>query len=189
MESPPEITQILQQFDADNTQAPADLFPLVYEHLRREAAQQMALERADHTLQPTALVHDAYLRVAREGNDQQWDSRAHFYSTAARAMRRILIDHARSKARLKRGGDRARVDLTEFPDNDQPIGPDQLLELDDALSKLEQTDEQVAELVRLRLYAGLSVTDAAKTMKISRTVAYENWDYALSWFSLELAER
>ncbi len=181
-----DITQVLQQLDDGEDLASERLFPLVYEELRRQAARQMALERANHTLQPTVLVHDAYLRLA--GSGQRWDSRGHFYASAARAMRRILIDHARSKARLKRGGDRQRVEFSEIADSKRSISPEQLLELDDALTKLEDQDQQVAELVRLRLYAGLSVTDAAGILQISRTVAYENWDYALAWFALELAD-
>lgn len=188
MDSSLEITQILRQVEAGNELAAQDLLPLVYNQLRTLAAQKMALERDDHTLQATALVHDAYLRLVEVNEEQDWDSRGHFFAAAATAMRRILIEHARSKARLKRGGDLVRVDVTDIANPERGIRPEQLLELDDALQKLEQNDEDVAELVRLRLYTGLSVTEAAKVMKISRTTAYERWDYALSWFSLELAE-
>lgn len=184
-----EITQILQQMTSGNERASADLLPLVYEELRTLAARQMAMQRANHTLQATALVHDAYLRLVGADAGKNWDSRGHFYAAAAKSIRRILIDHARSRARLKRGGDRVQVDVVDFAGPDKEITSEHLLELDDALVKLEQCDEEVAELVRLRLYAGLSVSEAAKVLKISRTVAYERWDYALSWFSLELSEQ
>ncbi|APZ93265.1 ECF-type sigma factor [Fuerstiella marisgermanici] len=186
MESFQEVTQILHQVAAGNDQAAGDLLPLVYEDLRKQASQQMALERVNHTLQATALVHDAYLRIMGSDHDKKWDSRAHFYAAASSAMRRILIDHARSRSRLKRGGDRVQLTWIDMEIPDQPISHEQLLELDDALQKLEQSDEQVAELVRLRLYAGLSVTESAEILKISRTVAYELWDYALAWFAVEL---
>lgn len=182
-----ELTRILRQVELGNAQASSDLLPLVYEELRRLASQHMSTERSDHTLQATALVHDAYLRLLGSDNSQGWDSRGHFFAAAAEAMRRILIEHARSKACVKRGGDRARVEVGDLADSQAEFTPEHLLELDDALIKLEQVDEQVAELVRLRLYAGLSVTDAAKAMNISRTAAYERWDYAVSWFSVELS--
>ncbi|MEM9366353.1 MAG: ECF-type sigma factor [Planctomycetota bacterium] len=188
MKTADDITSILDRISTGEEQAIDELLPLIYEDLRKQAGMQMARERPDHTLQATVLVHDAYLRLLGQGASAEWESRGHFFAAAANAMRRILVDHARSKARLKRGGDRFQVDLTDVrdPRQSQTIGPVELLELDDALGKLEQSDPQVAELVRLRLYAGLSVTEAAKALGISRTVAYERWDYATSWFSLEL---
>lgn len=180
------LTKILSKVDAANPQASAELLPLVYEELRKLASRRMATERSDHTLQATALVHEAYVRLVDAANQGDWDSRAHFFSAAAVAMRRILIDHARSKARLKRGGNARRVDLREFPATAVSMASEQLLELDDALEKLEREDVSVAELVRLRVYAGLSVADAAETLRISKTKAYELWDYALAWFAVEL---
>ncbi|MFN3191763.1 MAG: sigma-70 family RNA polymerase sigma factor [Aureliella sp.] len=186
----PEITQVLQRVSGGDELATEELLPLVYEELRKQAAKQMANERANHTLQATALVHDAYLRVVGANGNINWDSAGHFYASAARAMRRILVDHARSRSAEKRGGDRMRVELSDFraPNGTSGITSEELIELDDALDKLEDQDPQVAELVRLRLYAGLSVTEAAKALGISRTVAYERWDYATSWFSVELAD-
>ena len=190
MDHAAEITSILRKVTDGEERAVDELLPLVYEELRRQAESQMARERSDHTLQATALVHDAYLRLLGQDSPTDWASRGHFFATAANAMRRILVDHARSKARLKRGGNRVQVELTDFADGkqQQQITPEQLLELDDALEKLEQSDEQVAQLVRLRLYTGVSVTEAAKLMGISRTVAYERWDFALCWFAVELGD-
>ena len=187
---PPEITQILQRVSHGDKLATEELLPLVYAELRKQAEIQMASERADHTLQATALVHDAYLRLVDASGGIDWNSAAHFYATASRAMRRLLIDHARAKAAEKRGGDRVRIELPDVraPDGIGGISSEELLELDDALDKLEELDSQVAELVRLRLYGGLSVTEAAQAMGISRSVAYEFWDYATSWFKVEMAE-
>ncbi|MCS7465547.1 ECF-type sigma factor [Stieleria sp. ICT_E10.1] len=187
IEVPSEVTRLLRKVEGGNCHASADLLPLVYEELRLLASRHMATERSDHTLQATALVHDAYLRLVGSDSGQGWDSRAHFFAAAAKAMRRILIEHARSKASLKRGGDRDRVEVGDLAEFRAEITPEQLLELDDALVKLGRVDEQAAELVRLRLYAGLTVAEAAKVMEISRTVAYERWDYAVSWFTVELA--
>lgn len=186
----PEITQLLQRVAGGDQMATEELLPRVYEELRKQATKQMAGERSNHTLQATALVHDAYLRLVGASGEMNWDSAGHFYASAARAMRRILVDHARAKAAEKRGGNLQRVELSDFraPDGRRGISSEELLELDDVLDKLEKQDEQVAELIRLRLYAGLSVTEAAKALGISRTVAYERWDYATSWFKVELAD-
>lgn len=190
MQCAADITAILHRVSAGDDDALDQLLPLVYEELRRHAAIHMAGERSDHTLQATALVHDAYVRLLGLHPKPSFSSQRHFYAAASRAMRRVLIDHARGKARLKRGGDRLRVDLTDVHDarTDQSISPQQLLELDEALQRLEASDDQVAELVRLRLYAGLSTTEAAKILGISRTVAYQHWDYAMSWFAVELGD-
>jgi RNA polymerase sigma factor (TIGR02999 family) len=190
MDSELNITSILNKISAGDGRAKDELLPLVYEELRRQAAIQMVNERPDHTLQATALVHDAYLRLLGSASQPNWASQTHFYAAAATAMRRILVDHARGKARLKRGGDRVEVQLSDVRDERQShsITPERLLELDDALQKLEVSDKQVAELVRLRVYAGLSVTKAAKVLGISRTVAYERWKYAMAWFAVELAD-
>lgn len=183
-----DITSILNKISSGDGQAIDELLPLVYQELKKQAAVQMARERSDHTLQTTALVHDAYVRLLGSDSPGDWESQGHFYAAASNAMRRILVDHARSHARLKRGGDRVRVEITNLGEIEQKqaVSPEDLLEMDDALQILEASDAPVAELVRLRLYAGLSVSEAAKTMGVSRTVAYEHWDYAKSWFAVEL---
>ena len=190
MESAPDITAILNKVSSGDEQAVEELLPLVYDELRRQAAVQMASERPDHTLQATALVHDVYVRLLGASSQPNFESQGHFFASAAKAMQRILIDHARGKARMKRGGDRFQVDLTDVRDerHSKAIGPEELLDLDEALQKLGIADPQAAELVRLRLYAGLSVTEAAKVMGMSRTVAYEIWDYATAWFAVELGD-
>ena len=164
-----------------------ELFPLVYHELRRRASRQMANEREDHTLQPTALVHDVYLRMVAGHQTQRWESKAHFFAAAANAMRRILIDYARKQSRKKRGGDFRRHDLIDVCLPQTSVTAEQLLELDDALQKLESSDSQVAELVRLRIFAGLSITEAAPVLRVSRTAGYELWNYALAWFSIEFS--
>ena len=135
------------------------------------AAQRINSERVDHTLQATALVHEAYIRLVDVKQVPNWESRGHFFSAAAEAMRRILIDRARSKSAKKRAGVFDRVEVTNLEQSPEQLTPEELLELDDTLQKLEKEDPKVAELVRLRLYAGLSVTDAAKVVGISRSAA------------------
>ncbi len=181
-----DVTHILSKIEAGDQLAAAELLPLVYEELRKLAAQRMVDERASHTLQATALVHEAYVRLVDSDHVQSWDSRGHFFSAAAEAMRRILVEHARSKSAIKRGGNVQQVEFTDIVEQIFVVQPDQILDLDDALQKLERGDPIVAELVRLRLYAGLSVIDASGVLGISRSSAYEYWDYALSWFSVEL---
>ena len=161
--------------------------PLVYDELRKLAAQKLSLEQPGQTLQPTALVHEAYLRlVAQRPRDAGkpsasaeacWDSRGHFFAAAAEAMRRILIENARRKGRLKRSGSRKRVDLDDA-DAITMAGPDELLRIDEALSKLASEDARAAQLVRLRYFAGLSVEEAAELSGLSRSSAYEHWAYA-----------
>jgi len=181
------VTQILSKIDSGDPQAASELLPLVYDELRQLAAARMLHERPDHTLQATSLVHEAYMRLVDSSDVQDWDSRGHFFSAAAKAMQRILVDHARGNAAAKRGGHAARVEMTEFVEGPANVTPEQILELDETLQKLEQEDPVVAELVRLRLYAGLSVTEAAKVIGISRTTAYEYWDFALAWYSVAIS--
>lgn len=181
------VTQILLRIESGDSQAASDLLPLVYDELRQLAAARMVHERSDHTLQSTALVHEAYMRLVDANDLQDWDSRGHFFSAAAKAMQRILVDHARRKTAAKRGGQAARVEMTELIEDSADATPEQVLELDETLQKLEQEDAVVAELVRLRLYAGLSMTEAAKVIGVSRTTAYEYWDFALSWYSVEIS--
>ncbi|MDV6028672.1 MAG: sigma-70 family RNA polymerase sigma factor [Phycisphaera sp. RhM] len=182
-----DVTKILGRIDAGDSLALQEFLPLVYDELRQLAAQRMRRERFDHTLQATALVHDAYMRLVGSDNESNWQSRAHFFAAASQAMRRILIEHARRKSSQKHGGDWKRIKFKDY--EDQRFGEltsEQLLELDETLRKLEAEDDVIAELVRLRLYTGLSVTEAAGVMGISRTTAYQHWDYALSWFAVEL---
>lgn len=181
------VTQILSKVESGDSRAASDLLPLIYDELRQLAAARMAGERSDHTLQATALVHEAYVRLVDPDDLQGWDSRGHFFSAAAKAMQRILVDHARRKAAAKRGGQAARLKMTELIEDSANVTPEQVLELDDTLEKLDQEDPIVAELVRLRLYAGLSVTEAAKVVGVSRTTAYEYWDFALAWYSVEIS--
>ena len=182
-----DVTLILQKIELGDRQAATDLLPLVYDELRKLAGSRMDNERADHTLQPTALVHEAYLRLV-DGDVPKWESRGHFFAAAAEAMRRILIDSARARARKKRDSSGAPVDVDNLGDLSFLDSPERMLELDDALSKLQEQDASVAELVRLRLFAGLPIEDAARAMGVSRSTAYNWWNYAVSWFRLELGE-
>jgi RNA polymerase sigma factor (TIGR02999 family) len=166
-------------------QAARQLLPLVYDELRQLASQKLAHEAPGQTLQPTALVHEAYLRlVASEGEEpipgQAWDSRRHFFAAAAEAMRRILIDRARDKRRLKRGGAWRRLRLDQI-DLSVAEAPGDLLALDEALEKLGQEDPACAELVKLRFFAGLTLEEAAKTLGVARRTADRSWAFARSW--------
>lgn len=181
-----DVTRVLNRLNVGDQSAVDELLPLVYAELRQLASRWMVNERIDHTLQPTALVHDAYLRLVGSPNGCDWQSRNHFFAAAALSMRRILIEHARKKSSQKRGGQWNRIELEDVEERMfGELSPQQLLELDETLCKLEREDEVIAELVRLRLYAGLSVTEAANVMGISRTAAYRHWDYALAWFAVE----
>ncbi len=161
-------------------QAAGRLLPLVYDELRRLAAARLAHEKPGQTLQPTALVHEAYLRLVAAGDEPAWENRRHFFAAAAEAMRRILIEQARRKKRVKRGGGRVRVDLdqVEVPDADRG---DDLLALDEALDALAREAPQKAELVKLRFFAGLSVEEAARCLGISRATADRHWAYARAY--------
>jgi RNA polymerase sigma factor (TIGR02999 family) len=171
------VTRLLGAAAAGDRQAAADLLPLVYDELRKLAAVRMAAEAPGHTLDATALVHEAYLRLV---GDQLFDGRAHFFAAAAEAMRRVLVDRARDKVRQKRGGGLEQVDLTDIParaDND----PDLLLSLDEALSRLAAEDPASADVAKLHLFAGLSIDEAAAALGVSRATAYRNWTYARAW--------
>ena len=180
----PDVTHILQAIDSGDAKAAGELLPLVYDELRKLAAQRMAGESPDHTLGPTALVHEAYLRLVGK-DDPGWQNRGHFFAAAAEAMRRILIDSARRKDRIKHGGGRARQELAEgmLSGFDDRID---LLALDDALSKLEREDAAKAELVKLRFFAGLSVEEAAAILKISRATADRWWTYARAFLYCQM---
>jgi RNA polymerase sigma factor (TIGR02999 family) len=183
-----EVTRILEQIEQDDGVAAAELLPLVYDELRRLAAAQMHSERPGQTLQTTALVHEAYVRLVDVKRVQSWKSRGHFYAAAAEAMRRILIERARGKRREKRGGDWKRVDLDNF-DAVSSITPDQLVMLDDALVRLTELDSIAGQLVSLRYFAGLNLADAAESVGISVATAYRHWAYARAWLSCELTEK
>src|SRR5262245_13892197 len=169
-----DVTQILNAIERGDPRAAAELLPLVYEELRKLAAARMAPEAPDHTLQPTALVHEAYLRLVGNDAGQPWNSRGHFFAAAAEAMRRILVDQARHKQAEKRGGQGHRVSL-----DDANVGftspADELLDIDQALTRLAAEDPQAARLIQLRYFGGLSLEDAAEVVGISRSTAYEHW--------------
>jgi RNA polymerase sigma factor (TIGR02999 family) len=176
-----DVTQILSRIDSGDAGAAEQLLPLVYDELKRLARRHMAGERVEHTLQATALVHESYLRLFG-GGALQCASRRHFFGAAAEAMRRILVEHARARHSLKRGGGRQRLDLADAV----PVVPpcdnlDELLELDAALERLEREDAGKAELVKLLHFAGLTLDEAAAAQGISRSAAYRQWLYARAW--------
>ena len=183
-----EITRILKAVKNGDSEAAAELLPLTYQELRRIAGHMMANEREGHTLQPTALIHEAYIRlVGPEGEQPDWDCRAQFFTAAAEAMRWILIDHARRKLAMKRGGNRVRspwddaVFETEFQ-------PDELIAIDEALKKLEIENAQAAEVVKLRYFAGMTVPEAATVLGISPRSVDRTWQGAKAWLFRELSE-
>jgi RNA polymerase sigma factor (TIGR02999 family) len=188
-----DVTRILSAIEQGDPHAAAELLPLVYDELRRLAAERMAHERPGQTLQATALVHEAYLRlVASPERDfgesaPQWNSRGHFFAAAAEAMRRILIDSARRKRRPKHGGHLQRVDLDDAVEAAQV--PDHLLALDEALTRLAAAEPAKAELVKLRYFAGLSLEDAAACLRISRATAKRYWVVARAWLYDDLSTR
>jgi RNA polymerase sigma factor (TIGR02999 family) len=181
------MTRILSAVEQGDPAAAAQLLPLVYDELRQLAAARLAQERPGQTLQATALVHEAYLRLVGPEAARPWQSRAHFFAAAAEAMRRVLVDNARRKGRGKRGGGRRRVDL-DSADLATAAGPDELLVIDDAIEKLAAADAAAAQLVRLRYFAGLSVEAAAELTGIARSSAYEHWAYARAWLYRELRD-
>jgi RNA polymerase sigma factor (TIGR02999 family) len=182
-----QITQILSQLDSGDSDAAHKLLPLVYEELRKLAAARLKQERPDHTLQATALVHEAWLRIAGDdqGDNKKWNSRGHFFGAAAEAMRRILVDHARAAMAEKRGGDRNRIELETW-NHPAANRPQKLLELDEAIEKLGQQDAVKAELVKLRFFAGMTAKDAASVLNISSATAERYWAYARAWLHTEM---
>src|SRR5262245_8530249 len=185
----PEMTRLIDAAAGGDRQASAELLPLVYAELRKLAAARLAAEPAGHTLQPTALVHEAYLRLVDADRGQQWNGRGHFFAAAAEAMRRILIDRARDRKRLKRGGGLVRqaLDLEAILHDEAPA--DDLIDLDAALAWLAGTDAQAALLVKLRLFAGLTVEEAAAALGVSRRTAERDWTFARTWLYAQLAPR
>jgi RNA polymerase sigma factor (TIGR02999 family) len=180
------VTQILSAIEQGDPHAAEQLLPLVYDELRKLAAEKMAQEKPGQTLQATALVHEAYLRLVDSDKAEHWDSRGHFFSAAAEAMRRILIENARQKRTIKRGGHLQRVDLDE--NLTRNTSPDELLALNDALEKLAREDPVKAELVKLRCFAGLSHQEAARVLGISRPTADRYWAYAKTRLYCEIYE-
>ena len=172
-----DVTHILAAVERGDPQAAEQLLPLVYEELRKLAAQRLANEKPGQTLQATALVHEAYVRLVGGEKTQDWNSRGHFFAAAAEAMRRILVDQARRKKADKRGGKGHRVPL-DAADVGFNSSTDDLLDIDEALTRLAAEDSQAARLIQLRYFAGLSIEDAAEVVGLSRSTAYEHWAYA-----------
>lgn len=181
-----DVTRILNAIEQGDAGATEELLPLIYEELRLLAAQKMSQEPPGQTLQATALVHEAYLRLV-EARDQNWNSRGHFFRAAAEAMRRILVENARKKRRIKRGGEHDRLSLTEASiiANEQDID---LLALDEALAKLEDIDPEKANLVKLRYFVGLTTSQSAEILDISLPTANRHWSYARSWLFREISK-
>ena len=179
-----EVTHVLNAIDQGDPKAAGQLLPLVYDELRKLAACKMANEAPGQTLQPTALVHEAWLRVAGS-SDHTWDSRGHFFAAAAEAMRRILIENARRKKALRHGAGQARLDIQEL-EIAAPDPEEQILAIDEALNKLSALDQQKAELVKLRYFAGLTIEEAAAALGISEATAKRWWVYARAWLYAEV---
>jgi RNA polymerase sigma factor (TIGR02999 family) len=175
-----EVTQILSDLARGDAHAAGQLLPLVYEELRKLAAARLAREAPGNTLNATALVHEAYLRLVGPADAARWDSRGHFFAAAAEAMRRILVDAVRRKRTEKHGGRLRRVELPEVPDHPEVVD-EQLLALDAALTRLAAEDPVAARVVELRHFAGLSIEDAAAALGLSRATAYRHWTYARAW--------
>ena len=181
-----DVTRILNAIEQGDAGATEELLPLIYEELRLLAAQKMSQEPPGQTLQATALVHEAYLRLV-EAKDQSWNSRGHFFRAAAEAMRRILVENARKKRRIKRGGEHDRLNLDEAALTTDKQDVD-LLALDEALAKLEEIDPEKASLVKLRYFVGLTTSQSAEILNISLPMANRHWSYARSWLFREISK-
>jgi RNA polymerase sigma factor (TIGR02999 family) len=185
-----DVTRVLSQIEKGDAAAACQLLPLVYDELRKLATSRLANEKPGQTLQATALVHEAYIRLVGDDNRQQWDSRGHFFAAAAEAMRRILVENARRKNRLKHGGElerveieRAEIVLAHLPTR---LGAEELVALDEALQKLSLEDPLKARLVTLRYFGGLTIEQAAETLNISRVTAFRYWTFARAWLHREI---
>jgi RNA polymerase sigma factor (TIGR02999 family) len=183
-----EVTRILERVEGGDPKAAEELLPLVYEELRKLASYRMAQEAPGHTLQPTALVHEAYLQLIGSTHPRQWDGRGHFFAAAGEAMRRILVDSARRKQSLKHGGQAQRVDLqaVELP---LPMPDDELLALDEALDRLATVDSRAAEVVKLCFFVGLTQEQAGKELGVSVSTAERLWGFARTWLFQEIQKR
>jgi RNA polymerase sigma factor (TIGR02999 family) len=175
-----DVTQILDAIRRGDEHACEQLLPLIYQELRRLAASMLAQEPPGQTLEATALVHEAYVRLVDADEEQQWNHRAHFFAAAAEAMRRILVEKARRKQRVKHGGEHHRVEMDDAR-LVCLIPSDQILALDEALERFGQEEPEKAQLVKLRFFAGLSIEEAAESLRISRVTAYRHWTYARAW--------
>jgi RNA polymerase sigma factor (TIGR02999 family) len=175
-----DVTRILATVGHGDSQAAEQLLPLVYDELRKLAARRLAREKPGQTLQATALVHEAYLRLVDQDQAQCWESRGHFFACAALAMRRILFENARRKRRAKHGGDHEQIDV-ELATLPTRMAPDELIALDDALEELERHDPRKARLVTLRYFGGMTIEQAAAVLQISRVTAHRDWAYARAW--------
>ncbi|MCS7466726.1 sigma-70 family RNA polymerase sigma factor [Stieleria sp. ICT_E10.1] len=175
-----DVTKILSAIEQADPAASAELLPLVYDELRHLAARELSGDRSGHSIQPTALVHQAYVRLVDQTDQPLWNHRGHFYAAAAEAMRRILVEHARRKQTLKRGGDRMRVPLDANRVASSPQDPD-ILELDEALTRLAVERPKLAKLVSLRYFAGLTMDQTANALQVSRRTAERDWTYAKVW--------
>jgi RNA polymerase sigma factor (TIGR02999 family) len=182
-----EVTRLLSAIDQGDPHAAEQLLPLVYGELRKLAAEKMANERPGQTLEATALVHEAYLRLVGPGAEPHWDSRGHFFAAAAEAMRRILLNRARDKQRLKRGGGRKRLDLDQI-EIAQDTKDGQLIALDEALAQLAVEDPGAAQLVNLRFFAGLTLKEAADSLGLALRTAERQWAYARAWLYARLRQ-
>ncbi len=182
-----DVTHLLHAIEQGDPHAAAQLLPLLYDELRRLAAHKLAQEKPGQTLQATALVHEAYLRLIGPARDRHWDSRGHFLAAAAEAMRRILVENVRRKRSQKRGGDAARLPLDRL-DLAHPLPDERLLALDEALTRLAAERPEVAELVKLRFFAGLTMDEAAQALGISPATAYRHWNYARAWLFRAVSE-
>lgn len=183
------VTQILSAIEKGDAQAADQLLPLVYDELRKLAATKLANEKPGQTVQATALVHDAWIRLLGSDAEIHWNGRGHFFGAAAKAMQRILVENARRKKSLKAGGDFERVQLSQVADQIQgPARAVDVLDVDDALKKLEAFEPRKAELVRLRFFAGLTLAEAARALGVSVSTADNDWAYAKTWLRVEMAE-
>jgi RNA polymerase sigma factor (TIGR02999 family) len=181
-----DVTQILSAIEGGDPKAAAELLPLVYDELRTLAAARLAAEHPGQTLQATALVHEAYLRLVGDGQPRDWNGRGHFFAAAAEAMRRIVVETVRRKNRLKHGGgyERVEVELADLPTR---LPPDDLIALDEALARLEQLDPVKARLVTLRYFTGMTIEQAADVLNISRVTAHRYWTFARAWLHQQMS--
>jgi RNA polymerase sigma factor (TIGR02999 family) len=182
-----DVTQILSRIESGDPSAAEQLLPLVYDELRKLASAKLVQEKPGQTLQATALVHEAYIRLVDVEEAQQWDSRGHFFAAAAEAMRRILVEQARRKVRLKRGGELVRHELHEFEIVTQ-VRHDEIIAIDEALQKLEALHAPAAQLVKLRYFAGMTIPECADALDISSRKADQLWAYARAWLLAEMGE-
>ena len=183
-----DVTRIVDSLRSGESESAAELLPLVYGELRQLAAAKMASERAGHTLQPTALVHEVWIKLAgAEGGSLDWNGRRHFYAAAAEAMRRILIDHARRKLAARRGGEWLEITFGDF-EAPQSVCADEMIDLNDALDRLNNEDPEKAEVAKLRLFGGLTVPEMALALGASESTIKRRWTFAKAWLSRELKD-